>query len=68
MCTRWILAITACLRPSQNTVEFIKGENGTKLIFTEQGVYFDGPEAAQGREQGTRDILDKLGEELDRNG
>jgi uncharacterized protein YndB with AHSA1/START domain len=53
---------------SQNTVEFIKDGNGTKLIFTEQGVYFDGPEAAQGREQGTRDLLENLGEELDRNG
>lgn len=53
---------------SQNTVEFIKDGNGTKLIFTEQGVYFDGPEAVRSREQGTRDLLDKLGEELDRNG
>lgn len=52
---------------SQNTVEFIPDGKGTKLIFTEQGVYFDGPEAARGRERGTVDVLDKLGEELDRN-
>jgi uncharacterized protein YndB with AHSA1/START domain len=51
---------------SQNTIEFIQDGAGTKLIFTEQGVYFDGPEAARGREAGTIDILGKLGEELDR--
>ncbi|PWU18253.1 MAG: hypothetical protein C5B49_07470, partial [Bdellovibrio sp.] len=51
---------------SQNTVQFIKEGNGTKLIFTEQGVYFDGIEAAKGREIGTRDVLDSLGSELDR--
>jgi len=53
---------------SQNTVEFIGDGQGTKLVFTEHGVYFDGPEAARGREQGTTDVLAKLGEELDRNG
>lgn len=53
---------------SQNTVQFIKDGNGTKLIFTEQGVYFDGVEAAKGREQGTKDVLDSLGSELDRKG
>jgi uncharacterized protein YndB with AHSA1/START domain len=53
---------------SQNTVQFIKEGQGTKLIFTEQGVYFDGPEAARGREVGTIDVLGKLGEELDRKG
>ena len=52
---------------SQNIVEFIKDGNGTKFVFTEQGIYFDGPEAAQGRETGTNDIMDKLGEELDRH-
>lgn len=39
---------------------------GTKLIFTEQGVYFSGQAAAGGRETGTKDVLSKLGEELDR--
>lgn len=53
---------------SQNIVEFIKDGQGTKLVFTERGVYFDGPEAARGRELGTTDVLGKLGEELDRNG
>lgn len=52
---------------SQNTVEFIKDGQGTKLVFTEQGVYFDDPEAARGREQGTTEVLEKLGEELNRN-
>jgi uncharacterized protein YndB with AHSA1/START domain len=53
---------------SQNTVEFIKDGAGTRLVFTEQGVYFDGPEAARGREVGTNDVLETLGRELDRNG
>ncbi|WP_052200622.1 SRPBCC domain-containing protein [Terriglobus sp. TAA 43] len=53
---------------SQNTVEFIREGQGTKLVFTEQGVYFDDPEAGRGREIGTNDVLSKLGEELDRNG
>jgi uncharacterized protein YndB with AHSA1/START domain len=53
---------------SQNTVEFIKDGTGTRLVFTEQGVYFDGPEAARGREVGTNDVLATLGRELDRNG
>lgn len=52
---------------SQNTVEFNKDGSGTKLKFTEQGVYFDGPKAALSREEGTKDLLGKLGEELDRN-
>jgi uncharacterized protein YndB with AHSA1/START domain len=52
---------------SQNTVQFIKDGNGTKLIFTEQGVYFDGQPALASRELGTRDLLEKLGEELDRH-
>ena len=53
---------------SQNTVEFIKDGPGTRLVFTEQGVYFDGPEAARGREVGTNDVLETLGRELDRHG
>jgi hypothetical protein len=53
---------------SQNTIEFIRYGQGTKLVFTQQCVYFDYSEAARGREQGTIDLLGKLGEELERNG
>ncbi len=54
------------LSSSQNVVEFLPDGDGTRLVFTERGVYFDGPEAALGREAGTKDILGKLGDELDR--
>jgi uncharacterized protein YndB with AHSA1/START domain len=48
------------------TILFEEGEDGTRLTLTEQGVHLDGvhgpgPEAAAGREQGTGDLLDKLG-------
>ena len=41
--------------------------DGTRLTFTEQGVHLDGihgpgPDAAAGREQGTSDLLDKIGD------
>jgi uncharacterized protein YndB with AHSA1/START domain len=48
------------------TIVFEESEDGTRLTLTEQGVHLDGvhgpgPEAAAGREQGTGDLLDKLG-------
>ena len=37
---------------------------GTKLTFTEQGVFLDGYDDAGSREQGTRWLLDKLAASL----
>jgi uncharacterized protein YndB with AHSA1/START domain len=52
---------------SHTTVEFVPDGTGTKMVFTEQGVYFDNnPESAKGREHGTRGLMDALGTELDR--
>ena len=34
---------------------------GTRLTYTEQGVHFDGLDSVQGREEGSRGLLDNLG-------
>jgi uncharacterized protein YndB with AHSA1/START domain len=53
---------------SHLTIELVPDGNGTKLIFTEQGAYFDGkPESAANREQGTRGLLETLATELERS-
>jgi uncharacterized protein YndB with AHSA1/START domain len=46
------------------TVEFLPEGAGTRMTFTEQGAFLDGYDNAGQREQGTRDLLDKLGEAL----
>lgn len=46
---------------SLTTVEFFAAGAGTRLLFTEQGAFFDGPEAAAAREHGTGILLDALG-------
>ena len=37
---------------------------GTRLVYTEQGAFFDGADKPEGREAGCRELLEKLGEEL----
>lgn len=49
------------LSVSITTVEFIQAEGGTKLIFTEQGAFFDGHDTLEIREHGTNLMLDALG-------
>jgi len=49
---------------SVTTVEFKETEQGTQLIYTEQGVFLDGYDTAAQREHGTKIMLDKLGEAL----
>jgi len=46
---------------SITTVELIKVEDGTKLIYTEQGAFFDGHDTPEIREHGTTIMLDTLG-------
>lgn len=50
---------------SITTVELIKVEGGTKLIFTEQGAFFDGHDTPEVREHGTNVMLDALGKVLE---
>src|SRR5919198_6226755 len=40
--------------------------DGTRLTYTEQGVHFDGLDTVEGREAGTRGLLDNLAAVLDR--
>jgi uncharacterized protein YndB with AHSA1/START domain len=42
------------------TIEFKLAGNGTKLIFTEHGVFLDGYDNPAERERGTHGLLDKL--------
>jgi uncharacterized protein YndB with AHSA1/START domain len=45
---------------SLTTVEFEPDGGGTRLVFTEQGAFFDGADAAAAREHGTGKLLDAL--------
>ena len=46
---------------SLSTVELFPADEGTRLVFTEQGAFFDDPDAAGPREHGTGKMLDALG-------
>jgi uncharacterized protein YndB with AHSA1/START domain len=47
---------------SQSTFEFIATENGTKLVFTEQGAYFENSDGPKMREGGWIKLLEGLGQ------
>ncbi|MDD9270798.1 SRPBCC family protein [Paenibacillus sp. GCM10023248] len=49
---------------SLTTIEFFQVEGGTKLVFTEQGAFFDGHDTPEIREHGTKEMLDALGKSL----
>ena len=42
------------------TVEFKADGDGTRLIYTEQGAYFDGHDKPEFREHGTKELLNSL--------
>jgi uncharacterized protein YndB with AHSA1/START domain len=46
------------------TVEFRESDGSTQIVLTEQGVFLDGHDTAEQREQGTRSLLDALGTSL----
>jgi len=46
------------------TIEFQPSGQGTRLVMTEQGAFLDGYDDAGSREEGTRWLLEKLGEAL----
>lgn len=46
------------------TVELLPDGTGTRLIFTEQGAFFDGVDQVADREEGWSGLLDALGKEL----
>ncbi len=49
------------------TVELAADGPGTRLVYTEQGVYLDGPDGTASRESGTRDLFENLAGELARS-
>jgi uncharacterized protein YndB with AHSA1/START domain len=55
-----------CISASLGTVEFLRSETGTDLIFTHQGAFFEGADGPEMREEGWRTLLGKLTEELAR--
>ncbi len=48
------------------TFEFLPTDNGTDLICTHQGAFFEGADGPQIREAGWRKLLDQLGNEVAR--
>ena len=51
-----------CISASLTTVELIATEQGTKLLFTHQGAFFEGSDGPQMRENGWRTLLEQLAE------
>lgn len=49
---------------SVSTVQFDADGDGTRLRYTEQGVFLDGGDTPPAREHGTRELLDRLGQAL----
>jgi uncharacterized protein YndB with AHSA1/START domain len=54
------------LSTSLTTIVVEPDGDGTRLTYTEQGAHFDGLDTVEGREEGTRGILDTLGAYLGR--
>ncbi len=46
------------------TIELFPNEDRTKLVYTEQGAFFDGLDTPEIREHGTNQMLDALGRTL----
>jgi len=55
-----------CFSASLLTFEFLAGENGTELICTHQGAFYEGSDGPQIREAGWKALFDKLEKELAR--
>jgi uncharacterized protein YndB with AHSA1/START domain len=46
---------------SLTTITVQADDDGTRLTYTEQGVHFDGLDSPEGREEGTKGLLEQLG-------
>lgn len=55
-----------CISVSLSTVELMPANGETRLVYTEQGAYFDGEDSPTQREQGWGRLLDALVNELGR--
>jgi uncharacterized protein YndB with AHSA1/START domain len=52
---------------SLTTIVLEPEDQSTRLTYTEQGVHFDGLDTTEGREEGTRGLLDNLAAYLERS-
>ena len=55
-----------CISVALATVELLKTDKGTDLLFTHQAAFFEGADGPAMREDGWRKLLSKLGESLQR--
>lgn len=53
-----------CISVSLVTVEFLPSAGGTDLLFTHQGMFFEGSDGPQRREDGWRKLLERLANEV----
>ena len=53
-----------CISASLGTIEFLRSQTGTGLIFTFQGAFFEGADGPEMREAGWRKLFDRLAGEL----
>jgi uncharacterized protein YndB with AHSA1/START domain len=56
-----------CISSSLATIELKPAGVGTTLVFTEHDAFLDGADHPKEREEGTRELLGKLGEVLERS-
>lgn len=49
------------------TFEFLPTEAGTELVFTHQGIFFEGSDGPKIRQAGWNSLLDKFGKEISAN-
>jgi len=52
---------------SLSSVELFASGGGTRLVYTEQGQFFDGADQPKAREEGCAELFDRLSEELKRS-
>jgi uncharacterized protein YndB with AHSA1/START domain len=55
-----------CISASLATIELLPSENGTDLILTHQGAFFEGSDGPEMREEGWRTLFDRLPAEMAR--
>ena len=55
-----------CISASLGTVELLRSETGTDLIFTHQGAFFEGADGPEMREEGWRKLLEQFTAEFPR--
>ncbi|HEY5250783.1 MAG TPA: SRPBCC family protein [Acidimicrobiales bacterium] len=58
-------ADATCISVSVTTVELRSEGAGTRLVYTEQGAFFDGHDTSEQRREGTAGLLDALGISLE---